>query len=652
MGFKTIAFESGVFDVWKAQQAINEGYDTKKALIKSLFTIWAKRNEFQSFIEFYKTHKKDLKLYGFDSQITGVYGEMELVDDLYLYCKSNNFDLNIDKDELSLLIESMNSSWVFDDEEISYSKYKREFSGLLSAIEKKPENESHFYWKQIIKNLLSFAEELVANEEEKFGSFWASANYNYRDQQMADNLLAYIKRHPQEKIICWGANAHFVNDMSSVSTPIIKDFIPMGSYVKKSLKNKVYSLAAFEIPDSVYIKGKAIKPQLLPSSFEAYVKNKKQPYLFISSNQPEMKTSQMHKMFSLTTFIPSRLDLLHDGYLYVDKPKYVTVIPDIDDYDEKSHRTSPVDHLVVLPKSQAHDTKEELIGAVALNEVVVYGKREVSQIVKKAIKSLDKNYPDIKLNSTMYTNISTNIDSINCLDLEFIANQYDNGYFGTARSSKQLKEVKWNIKNGYEPKNWREFYGLNGNPIRRAAFLKLRKYQKFDFSIEDIKEIKGKEVYVVSFSSRKNYFNYTRRVLLSNYTGKIYINKEDFAVVKVIERWDYLNTELEPIHGLNLKGDFEKYNTERKFISERIETDYTKIDELYFLSHSLITINGEVIDNKNDKSLPYITNIESYWSDFDIDKPVKLKFKEEKNMFKKIKYNKPFWNNYTYPNKE
>ena len=42
MGFKTMAFESGIYDVWKAQQEINAGENVKKAFLKSLFSIWTK----------------------------------------------------------------------------------------------------------------------------------------------------------------------------------------------------------------------------------------------------------------------------------------------------------------------------------------------------------------------------------------------------------------------------------------------------------------------------------------------------------------------------------------------------------------------------------------------------------------------------------
>ena len=138
MGFNTVAFESGVYDVWKAQIDINKGYDTKKAFIKSLFTIWAKKNEFQSFIEFYDKNKADLKLYGFDDQLTGQYGENEFVNDLYTYCKKNRFKFQLKQEDLSLLIESIRVSYVFDEQDISYNQYKSALTGLLNSISSKP----------------------------------------------------------------------------------------------------------------------------------------------------------------------------------------------------------------------------------------------------------------------------------------------------------------------------------------------------------------------------------------------------------------------------------------------------------------------------------------------------------------------------------
>src|SRR5690606_18183185 len=118
MGFTTIAFESGIYDVWKAQQQIESGKDTKQALMHSLFSIWSKTNEFQSFIEFYDKNKNELNLFGFDYQITGNDNFEVLTKDLFDYSKKIKFNLKLNQDDFELLLESITSSGFFDEEDI------------------------------------------------------------------------------------------------------------------------------------------------------------------------------------------------------------------------------------------------------------------------------------------------------------------------------------------------------------------------------------------------------------------------------------------------------------------------------------------------------------------------------------------------------
>src|SRR5690606_2155681 len=234
MGFTTIAFESGIYDVRKAQQEIESGKNTKEALMNSLFSIWSKTNEFQSFIEFYDKNKSELNLFGFDCQITGSHNFSRLSQDLFEYAKKIKFNLKFNQDDFELLLESITSSGLFDEEDISYAQFKSSLTELNIKIEKQKESQEKFYWSQIIKNLLELGSDAIQNKD-ILSSFTVSASDNNRDKQMADNLLAYLKQNPEAKIICWGANVHFVNNMKSVKEAIVKDFIPMGSYVKSEL---------------------------------------------------------------------------------------------------------------------------------------------------------------------------------------------------------------------------------------------------------------------------------------------------------------------------------------------------------------------------------------------------------------------------------
>ena len=383
MGFKTMAFESGIYDVWKAQQEINAGENVKKAFLKSLFSIWTKTNEFQRFIQFYETNKTDLKLFGFDNQLMRIYSNDELVNDLYAFCTQNNIPLKLNKNDFQLLIEAL-YNYVFDDEDIAYNEYKKALTTVINKIEKKPKTETHFYWSQIIKSLLALGEHAYAKKEPVLSTYSSSSDDNTRDKQMADNLLAYMQTHPNEKIICWGANVHFVNDMSSVNTSVIKDFIPMGSYIKSVLKEKVYSLATLNASEEFCFDNMCEKTPIDPASFENYLKQKGAPHLFISSNQPEMKKVQLNRLFSPVTFIESRLDLLHDGYIYLNEPKLSTKAS-IDDKDNIKIDNVSSNKVPLISKQEVSNNddynKNLPAGTVTLNEVVLYGKSTANQII-------------------------------------------------------------------------------------------------------------------------------------------------------------------------------------------------------------------------------------------------------------------------------
>src|SRR5690606_22545472 len=140
-----IAFESGIYDLWKTQKSISKGGNVKEAFDNSLFSIWSKASEFQSFIRFYEANKSRLKLFGFDYQVTGINGTEYLVNDLYSYCKANKLKLKLNQDDLILLLESITKSGMFDEEDISYKEYTDALTLLQSQILDKPACEEQFY---------------------------------------------------------------------------------------------------------------------------------------------------------------------------------------------------------------------------------------------------------------------------------------------------------------------------------------------------------------------------------------------------------------------------------------------------------------------------------------------------------------------------
>ncbi|MEE1899987.1 erythromycin esterase family protein [Flavobacterium rakeshii] len=638
MGYTTIAFEAGIYDLWNAEKQLKKGSKVKEVFDNSLFSIWSKAAEFQSFINFYETKKEQLKLFGFDYQITGINGTEHLVNELYNYCKINKLKIKLNQDDLILLLESITKSGMFDDEDITYNEYSDALTQLLIQINHNPINDEHFYWKQILKSLLALGEN-ANNNIEILSTFNTTAMDNIRDRQMADNLLSYIKAYPNEKIICWGANQHFSNDISSIKTAILTDFIPMASYIKKELKNKLYSLAAITARDSVYLQHKWYKTPVQENSFEARLKQKKVPHLFITSNQEAMNKQQYNRLFSPITFIEANLSELHDGYLYFDKASISTIID-----DEQINITH---NEQFIPENKTISLEQSLENNYTLNEIIITGKQSPYGIIKKVIEKLGSNYPNTAFSSEFYTNVSSKIQDSEVLNFDFIANQYDRGYIGyDFRSTKKLKEIRWNIKTVFVPQSLREYHGLVYNsPIQYATFLKNRKFKKFDFILEETIFIDGEEVYVISFAISRNHSTYTRRVFLSNYSGLLYINKKDYAVLKITENWKVTEFPQSFREGYPLTGDYSKY-IRKEYVNESTVTEFSKINGLYYITYTSNLIEGKIQDIQNN-SLPFKIKTVSRWYNFELADPVKIK--KEEHSFEKVKYNKAIWDNFKLP---
>ena len=642
MGFNTIAFESGIYDVWRAQKSINEGQNVAEALSNSLFSIWAKRNEFQSFIEFYNQNKKDLKIFGFDYQITGNNGNVLLAKDLFEYAKKINHKIKFKQEDFELLLESMTNSGMFDEEDISYEQFKTELTLFKTKISQQKDSEEKFYWNQIVKSLLELGHDAISKEE-ILSTFNTTSFDNIRDKQMADNLLAYLKQNPEAKVICWGANAHFVNNMSSITEPKLKEFLPMGSYIKKELRNKVYSLAAITSEDSIYLQNKWHPTPIKNHSFEYFLKEKNtSPHIFISSNQSGMQILAWNRLFSPITFVESKLNALHDGYLYFRSVTPSTIIDS--DEENKVFKTKDI-HTV----NQSEPMDDEL-KKTELNEVIIYGKRTAYQVMKNVIESFERNYPDNPFSSEMKTNIQAKVSNVTYLDFDFIAEQYDLGYVNHInRSTKNVKELRWNKKSDFLSESLREYHGLVYNcPIKYAPFLKKGKFKKFIFQIEETKIYNNEEVFVIHFSSPRNHSTFTRRVFLSDYSGYLYVNKKDFAIVKIFENWSVTEFPDQFREGFELKNSLSKY-TSKEYKNESILTDFTKIGEYYFITQSVSALSGNVYNNAADKE-EFEIIVHSNWKNFNIQNPIIIKNKEEEHSFEKVKYNVDFWNKYPFAN--
>lgn len=280
MGFNTIAFESGFYDLYKAQRIIDSGGNVEDAIKSSIFPIWTSTCEFQKLIKYIHEKRGELKIVGFDCQLTGDYSISESLDDLQDLFKSNDLTSEVDFELLQHVFISLGEDFAFPAKTFDYNVFIRELQkveGQLSVLQTRNIQDIDV-WFQFIKSTKELAEDYFEYKRSTFPEEeWKAWMSNPRDAQMADNLMFYLRRYPNEKVVCLGASAHFANGFTSTKNKELMQFKPMGGYLKQELGSKLYSIApitssgtygAFRVTDTIKnISDKSLEFELAKDSF-------------------------------------------------------------------------------------------------------------------------------------------------------------------------------------------------------------------------------------------------------------------------------------------------------------------------------------------------------------------------------------------------
>ncbi len=291
LGFTTLAFESGFYDLHKAQQELEAGRTAQEALGNSIFPIWMNTQEFQAMLPL--VGKGGLRVAGFDPQlmISGYSGDM--VDDLEEFLTPDKSAALLNFDYLDQVIGFMGESFAFAPT-TTLTEFEREIGKAARLVDKaagspdpKRRAEAAF-WQQNLRSLLAQARNYATNELElKTDSTFKAVDSNPRDAQMADNLLWYLRQHPQEKVICWAALPHLANRTDSFDQAEIRPFRPMGRAVKDALgPEQVYILGTLGGGGQHGVWFEAAKPKAVPApvagSLEAELLAQPADYAFVS----------------------------------------------------------------------------------------------------------------------------------------------------------------------------------------------------------------------------------------------------------------------------------------------------------------------------------------------------------------------------------
>ncbi len=711
LGFTTIAMESSMYDIWKMNK---NGFDTKE-FNHAVWGVWSSTLEFQRLVNY--IDKNNLKVIGFDSQVNNA---SQFIEDFFDYLENQKIKMRLDEDDFGIVIEGILENVVVEEDDIKFKVYKKELKRIIEEIEQFEQSNTNYYWKQFTKNLLACSQDAYNNKEEILTTDFGNKNDNIRDKQMADNILSYIKRNPNEKVICWADNIHLINDNSSIKKPIAKEFVSMGSYIHKELKDKSYSLATIHANDSLLDLGtkKWYSTPIKKSSFEYELSNFNTPYLFVSSNQESMSLTKETRLLNFIDFTEARLDQLHDGFIFFQKatlPKIETKtdsikisvkqldigrkidqiqiernvvlkgqildrenkepipfatlilkneeiyrVADENGYFELPVKKQMMQTAFVSISSLGFETNEILLNELTeevylkpkfeeLEEVVVTGFLSPINVLKKAISKKGTNHPVESFNFYRYGKVIININDLNELDLELITKDYDDGYLSHFVITQRVEQIKWNTNN--DPKRYKyssQFFSYRQNAIRYANILHKRKYKKFKLNFVKSNNVEDQDNYIVAFQTERNKWNYTNKGYPTKYSGRVYINKKNFAIIKVVENWETTLKKDE------IEKHFKGYENYKDIVETTIKEEnictYSQINDngKYYATQYFNRKYSETLNKENNKNYSVFER-DSYLFDFELKDVEDIEYEwreKEQTVLNRVEYDKAFWNSF------
>jgi len=288
MGFTTLAMESGFFELHKAQREIATGRSVVKNLQSSVFPIWMHTREFQAVVPL--LGPDGLRVMGFDPQLSGDYSD-DLIDDLQDFLDDEKGSEAINYELLGDVVSYLAAQFAFPAtrQPAEWAAELAKADQLLRKAAAAPaaaRRAEAVFWQQCLRSLGALARDYVAHDPSaKTRAEWVAADSNPRDAQMADNLLWYLRQHPAEKVICWGALPHFANRVEVLGNDELRAYRPMGRTVKEALgAGQVYTLGTLAGGGTHGLPGTAGVPVPEPAAgtLEAYLSTLPAPYAFVS----------------------------------------------------------------------------------------------------------------------------------------------------------------------------------------------------------------------------------------------------------------------------------------------------------------------------------------------------------------------------------
>lgn len=345
--YNIIAFESGMYDQYKAFEEYSKKKASMEIFDQSILDIWSDTKAFQNlllYIEERAKQKDTIKILGFDSQ-EGILFSNHFMNDLTELIK--NRKINIPKNSLTRI----EKAFVFRElESIANNKKDstdlyQDFNVLVNALKeiKNPTFHEKMMKQVVISKISDVNFEIIQLQNQKI------AVQNPRDEQMSKNLIFLSEMYPNEKMICWGASYHFSKNIDQTEftevtesylqkqsdielkttgftdyipgegAKLLEGALPMGGFLKNYFKDEIYSIAFSSYEGSYGRVDSKTFPILTPpeNSIEKQNVNKGYSKSFFEFDKKDINRYYCSALGNMP--IKAKWNTIFDGFIFIKK---------------------------------------------------------------------------------------------------------------------------------------------------------------------------------------------------------------------------------------------------------------------------------------------------------------------------------------------
>jgi hypothetical protein len=285
----------------------------------------------------------------------------------------------------------------------------------------------------------------------------------------------------------------------------------------------------------------------------------------------------------------------------------------------------------------------------ALEEVILTGYLSPKTVLKKAVLNKKLNHPVEPFNFYRYGKILINKNDTNELDFELITKDYDDGYLSPFVITQRVEQIKWNKNISQKKYKYSsQFFSYRQNAIRYANILHKRKYKKFKLNFVKSNEIEDEGLYIIAFETERNKWNYTNRPYPTKYSGRVFIDRESFAIVKVVENWETT------LKAEEIENYFKGYENYKNIIETTIKEEnicyYSDIlgNGKFYATRYFNRSYNQTLNNENKKENS-VFELDSYLFDFELKNVEEIEYefrKMEQTVLNRVEYDKTFWDSF------